>query len=123
MTTVFSVTSRVRLRLLLIAFTVVMCAMPVAAQTAGRYAGRSLADVLRYLQSLGLKVVFSSELVRPEMRVLSEPKSTAPRTILDEVLEPHGLRAAAGPKDTWRVVRGRKVSAAPAAASPPPPAS
>jgi Ca-activated chloride channel family protein len=76
-----------------------------AAQPAGRYAGRSLADVLRDLQSRGLKVVFSSELVRPEMRVTSEPASTTPRKILDEVLEPHGLRAVAGPKDTWLVVR------------------
>ena len=38
------------------------------------------------------------------MRVASEPTSTTPRTILDEVLEPHGLRAAAGPKGTWLVV-------------------
>jgi Ca-activated chloride channel family protein len=74
-------------------------------QTAGRYVGRPLADLLRDLQSLGLKVVFSSELVRPEMRVVSEPKSTSPREILDEVLAAHGLRAVAGPKDTWLVVR------------------
>ena len=52
--------------------------VPVAAQTARRYAGRSLADMLRDLQALGLKVVFSSDLVQP-MVVLSEPKSTAPR--------------------------------------------
>ena len=74
---------------------------------AARYAGRSLEDVLHDLQSLGLKVVFSSELVRSDMRVALEPTSTAPRKILDEVLEPHGLRAAAGPKDTWPVVRAR----------------
>lgn len=80
----------------------------VVAQTARRYAGRPLADVLRDLQALGLRVVFSSELVRPEMRVASEPKSSDPRTILDEVLGPHGLRAAAGPKDTWLVVRARE---------------
>jgi Ca-activated chloride channel family protein len=80
-------------------------ATTVAAQAAGRYAGRPLADVLRDLQSRGLNVVFSSELVRPEMRVAAEPTSTTPRKILDEVLEPHKLRAVAGPKDTWLVVR------------------
>jgi len=80
-------------------------APPVALPDANRYAGRPLADVLRDLQSRGLKVVFSSELVRPEMRVATEPTSTTPRKILDEVLEPHGLHAAAGPKDTWLVVR------------------
>jgi Ca-activated chloride channel family protein len=104
-------------RRLLTAFVIVMCGVMCATaaaepsglaqgeQTAGRYAGRSLTDVLRDLQARGLKVVFSSELVWPQMRVLSEPKSAAPRTILDEVLEPHGLRAAPGPKGTWLVVR------------------
>jgi Ca-activated chloride channel family protein len=80
-----------------------------APPTAGRYAGRSLADVLRDLQALGLNVVFSSELVRPEMRVTTEPTSTIPRKILDEVLEPHKLRAVAGPKDTWLVVQAREA--------------
>ena len=78
--------------------------MPVAAQAAARFAGRSLANVLHELESLGLKVVFSSELVKPEMRVASEPTSTDPRKILDEVLQPHGLRSRAV-KDTWLVVR------------------
>jgi len=72
-----------------------------------RYAGRSLADVLHDLESLGLKVLWSSELVRAEMRVASEPTSTDPRTILDDVLEPHGLRAVAGPKGTLSVLRAR----------------
>jgi Ca-activated chloride channel family protein len=84
-------------------------AMPVAAQGAPRYGGRSLDDVLQELRSLGLKVIWSTELVRPEMRVTSEPTSTDLRKILDEVLEPHGLRASAGPKGTWSVVRARET--------------
>jgi len=105
----------VRLRsLLVVALAAIVFALPAAAQPAGRYAGRPLADVLRDLQSLGLNVVFSSELVRPEMRVAVEPKATVPRRILDEVLEPHGLRATSGPKGTWLVVRARrKTSGAP----------
>jgi hypothetical protein len=47
-------------------------------------AGRPLADVLRELQVSGLKIVFSSELVRPGMRVQKEPASTSDRQILDE---------------------------------------
>jgi hypothetical protein len=88
-------------------------AAQATAQAAGREAGRSLADVLRDLQARGLKVVFSSEVVRPEMRVSREPGSTDPRQILDQVLEPHGLRAAAGPKGTWLVVRAPKAAATP----------
>jgi Ca-activated chloride channel family protein len=89
----------------LTAVIVVMCAMSAAAQTDRRYAGRPLPDVLQDLRSRGLKIVFSSELVRADMIVVSEPLSTSPRAILDEVLEPHGLRAEAGAKDTWLVVR------------------
>lgn len=74
---------------------------------APKYSGRVLEDVLRELQAGGLNVVFSSELVRPEMRVATEPTAKTPRKILDEVLEPHGLRAVAGPNDTWLVVRAR----------------
>jgi len=76
---------------------------PVAAPTA-RYAGRSLKEVLDELTdelaSLGLKLFFTDEFVKPEMRVASEPKSTDQRKILDEVLQPHGLRAKDGPKGT-----------------------
>jgi len=83
-------------------------ATAVIPPAAGRYAGRPLADVLRDLQARGLDVVFSSELVRPDMRVASEPTSTTPRKILDDVLEPHQLRAVAGPKNTWLVVKRQK---------------
>lgn len=55
--------------------------------------GRSLAEALRELQSQGLKIVFTSQLVRPEMRVEAEPVSGDPRRILDEILAPHGLKA------------------------------
>jgi Ca-activated chloride channel family protein len=82
---------------------------PVAAPTAGRYAGRPLEDVLVALGSRGLKILSSSDLVKPEMRVESEPTSTDPRKILDEVLKPHGLRAvpAVSKKDALQVVRAR----------------
>jgi hypothetical protein len=68
-------------------------------------AGRPLADVLRELQVSGLKIVFSSELVRPGMRVQKEPASTSDRQILDEVLKPHGLGVQSGPRGMLLVVR------------------
>src|SRR4029450_13105453 len=57
-----------------------------------KYADRPLADVLRELQAAGLNVVFSSEIVRPTMKVLAEPKAVQPRKILEEILRPHGLQ-------------------------------
>jgi hypothetical protein len=71
---------------LLLAFSV--GAQPAASAS---LAGRPLADALTALQSSGLKIVFSSQLVRPEMKVVAEPKETSPRRRLDEVLRPHGL--------------------------------
>ncbi len=72
----------------------------------GPYAGRPLAEILLALQDQGLTIVFTSELVRPEMRVAAEPRSRAPRQVLDEVLAPHGLVAREGPGGVLVVVAG-----------------
>ena len=71
-----------------------------------RYAGRPLADVLREMQQRGTNVVYSSDLVKPDMRVVAEPQSTNDRRILDEILPPLGLAAKDGPGDVVLVVRG-----------------
>src|SRR4029450_3550864 len=57
-----------------------------------KYADRPLGDVLRELQAAGLNIVFSSEIVRPTMKVLAEPKAVQPRKILEEIRRPHGLQ-------------------------------
>jgi VWFA-related protein len=69
-----------------------------------KYAGRPLGDVLRELQATGLNIVFSSEIVRPIMKVRAEPKAVAPRDILDEILRPHGLLVRSGPGGALLVV-------------------
>ena len=69
-----------------------------------RYAGRPLADVLRDLGALGLTVLFTGEVVKPEMRVRDEPVSSDPRRALDEILAPHGLIAREGPGGVLVVV-------------------
>jgi hypothetical protein len=81
------------------------------------YSGRLLTDVLRDLQAQRLNIVFSSELVTPEMRVESEPKSTAPRKILDEVLSQHGLAVRSGPGGALLVVRARRSPSPPSGRS------
>lgn len=70
-------------------------------------AGRPLTDVLTELKARGLNIVFSSELVRPEMRVSAEPRTQNPRRVLDEILRPHGLVAREGVKGTLTIVRAR----------------
>jgi hypothetical protein len=83
------------------------------------YAGRPLTDALRDLQMQGLKIVFSSELVRPDLRVLAEPRAKSPRKVLDELLRPHGLEVRNGPAGTLLIV----ARARPAPAAKPAPAA
>ncbi|HEY1302084.1 MAG TPA: TonB-dependent receptor [Vicinamibacterales bacterium] len=69
------------------------------------FQGRLLEDALRVLQRAGLQLVFSSEIVTPSMRVAAEPRGTTPRQQLDQLLEPHGLKAKAGPGGVILIVR------------------
>jgi outer membrane cobalamin receptor len=75
-----------------------------------------LADALERLRSQGLVILYSSDLVRPEMRVLSSPTSADPRNILDEILSVHGLATMDAPNGSIMIVRG-KPSASAAGAS------
>lgn len=73
--------------------------------------GRPLEEALRLLQHAGLPIVFSSEVVRPSMRVVDEPRATRPRQQLDELLAPHDLKAEAGPGRLILIVRDRSTTA------------
>jgi hypothetical protein len=81
----------------------------LASASGQKYAGRPLGDVLRELQATGLNIVFSSEIVRPTMKVLTEPKAVLPREVLDEILRPHGLQVRSGPGGALLVVRLRET--------------
>jgi len=85
-----------------------------------KYAGRPLAAALRELQAMGLKLVYSDDIVRPEMIVQHEPRATMPRRILDELLREHSLRVQDGPRDTLLIVRAaREERVAEPPAAPP----
>jgi hypothetical protein len=62
-----------------------------------KYAGRAVVDVLRELQATTLKIIFSTELVPPALRVVREPRATDARGIALQILEPHGLTLQEGP--------------------------
>lgn len=63
-----------------------------SARGSSQLKGRLLSEALLSLQERGLAIVFTSELVRPDMKVLAEPLAGNPRQMLDEVLSPHGLQ-------------------------------
>lgn len=72
--------------------------------TPTNYAGKTLEQALRDLQMKGLNVVYSSDLVRPEMKVVTEPPPGSPREVLKRLLLPYGLKAEDGPVNTLLVV-------------------
>ena len=69
------------------------------------YRGRPVADVLREIEARGLNLIFSSETVPPSLRVVVEPDATAPAALLQQVLEPHGLRPERIGEDRYAIVR------------------
>ncbi len=88
--------------------------------SAPHFAGRSLADALRILEAQGLALVFSDQLVRPEMRVLAEPTAHRPREILDQLLAAHGLAAEEAPGGVLVVVAKKRSGGVTAQPEPPP---
>jgi len=68
--------------------------------------GMPLTEALLKLQARGLKLIFSSQVVRPEMKVRSRPSSQDLRAILDELLAPHGLAAKEEEGGSLVVIRG-----------------
>ncbi len=70
--------------------------------------GRELGDVLRELEAAGLDIVYSSDLVRPGMRVETVPRSQDPRSMLHEIVAPFGLTVARGPGGSLLLVRRQR---------------
>ncbi len=87
-------------------------------QPSSRLSGRQLAEALSILQGRGLKIVYSSELVRPDMRVVTEPKGGSTRQILDEILLPHGLAAKEGPGKVLSIIKRSPSRQGPAPRTP-----
>jgi hypothetical protein len=81
----------------------------------GRLAGLPLTEALEIVRTLGLRLVYSSEVVRPWMRVEREPEPGEPGAVLDDLLAPHGLEAREGPGGLLVIVRGPGDGKAPGA--------
>src|ERR1051326_6435198 len=82
------------------------------------YAGHPLTVALRDLESKGLRIVYSEDVVTRDMVVTSEPRSTEPRAILDELLREHRLMATRGPRGTLLIVRMKEEAPSQKAAAP-----
>ena len=72
------------------------------------YAGQSLQDALLELSSEGAALLFSSEVVTSDMRVMEAPKSAEPLEMAREILTPHGLELTIAPGERWLVTRSEE---------------
>ncbi len=87
---------------------------PTAAQSLPRIEpGIPLQRALRMLQREGVRVVFSSALVPPSLRVVATPSDGTPEHVLRELLAPHGLDIEPALGRRWLVVRRATTAAAP----------
>jgi outer membrane receptor protein involved in Fe transport len=92
---------------------------------AASYRGLPLGDVLEQLRAGGLELLYSSDLVKPWMRIDREPRAVEPRALLMEILAPHGITFIDGPGGTLVLTRqpqGAPRTAAPGAPHRPAPA-
>src|SRR5215470_2037674 len=94
-------------RCLSILLTLWVCASGAAGaapRVAYLYTGRPLTEALDDLRARGLRLIYSGDLVHPDMIVPAEPRSRSPRKALDQLLAPFGLRSQDGPEGTVLIV-------------------
>ena len=87
--------------------------IPARGRWRAPHAGQAVSEALELLRDEGLSLVYSSDLVRPEMRVRADPLGRTPREMAEEILAPHGLTLRDGPAGTVLVVRRVPVAEAP----------
>ena len=93
-------------RLLVLMALIAEGAVPALAQQPPTlHEGQPLSDALQALQVSGLRLVFSTKVVTPDMRVRDVPRAQSPRARLDELLADHDLVALDGPGAVIQVVR------------------
>jgi outer membrane receptor protein involved in Fe transport len=77
---------------------------------ASGFADLSLEQALDELQARGLSILYSSDLVKPDMRVVREPSGGTAREILEELAVPHGIRIMEGPSGILLLTRSTRPS-------------
>jgi outer membrane receptor protein involved in Fe transport len=70
---------------------IALCSSVIARAADRPLVGLTLTEAISRLIADGLPVVYSSNVVRADMKVAVEPRAGTPRATLDELLAPHGL--------------------------------
>ena len=96
-------------------WTLLLACLPGLAEAAA-FQGQTLEQALEQLRERGIAIFYSSDLVKPWMRVEREPTANEPRALLTEILAPHGITVADGPDGALVLVR--EIQRAPRRAAP-----
>jgi hypothetical protein len=72
-------------------------------------AGGSLESALAALNARGLRIVYSSALVKPAMTLRTSPKASRIEALLEEILAPWNLRAVPASNGDWLIVEAPRV--------------
>lgn len=80
------------------------CSGVLSHAAAQPYKDRRVVEVLRDFQRQGVRVVFSTGLVTPDMRVGVEPHGTKPEEVIAAILAPHDLALRVGLRGILLVV-------------------
>ena len=80
----------------------------------GLEAGVPLASVLATLNARGFHIVYSSALVRADMKLRETPRATRIDEFLREILAPWNLSAISDANGDWLIVKGKARSSVPA---------
>jgi hypothetical protein len=81
-----------------------LAAPGAAAQPASSYRGRTVQEVIDELRAHGAPIIYSTNLLSADLRVLDAPTTTEPLALAREILAPHGLTIDAR-DGLWLVVR------------------
>jgi hypothetical protein len=108
-------TSRQSLRLRAVPIGLAAAAAGAAAFAQPPLTGLTLEAAIEKLEDAGLRVFYSSDVVRPTMRVREQPAGADARDWLRALVAPHGLGVVRGPRDSMLIVKL-------AVPEPPPPA-
>lgn len=90
-----------------------LCLTTIAAGAA-ELAGVTLEQAIDVLRAGGLNIIYSSDVIKPWMRVRAEPEGADASAQLARMLAPYGLVAKDGPRNTLLIVRGDPPAPAPA---------
>jgi len=83
---------------------------PAASSVPVQFRGMSLEQALSALESQGLAIVYSNALVKPWMRIRTEPRAGELEQMLADILAPFGLRVRRASESLFAVVRAEPAA-------------